>query len=54
MEWVIASPVVLFIVFLVVGAVTGRVRMKSCCAKADGRSDLRMRGAFEDTATPQG
>lgn len=50
---VIALGVVVaaFIVTLVVGAVTGRVKVKSCCAVADPRRDLRMRDAFSD-ATP--
>ena len=36
-----------FAVLVAFGAVTGRIKIKSCCA-ADPRLDLRMRGAFED------
>lgn len=38
---------VAFVSLLVVGSLTGRVRVKPCCA-ADPRHDLRMRAAFED------
>lgn len=40
--------VALFIAVLLVGAVTGRVNVRSCCAVADPRRDLRMRAAFTD------
>jgi hypothetical protein len=40
--------VLLFLVALVYGGLTGRVRMTSCCAVADPARDLRMRAAFED------
>jgi hypothetical protein len=46
MAWVFAVPVAVFVVLLVVGSVTGRVRMTSCCAVADPRCDARMRDAF--------
>jgi hypothetical protein len=48
MAYVAALLVVAFLVLLVVGRLTGRVRTGSCCAPADARRDLRMRGAFED------
>ncbi|MFN0283352.1 MAG: hypothetical protein ACKVZ6_15435 [Kineosporiaceae bacterium] len=45
----VAAPVVLFLVGLVVGAATGRIRAgRACCAVADPRRDLRMRAAFDD------
>lgn len=47
MTYLLAVPVVAFVAFLVVGAVAGRVRVRSCCA-ADPRQDLRMRAAFPD------
>jgi hypothetical protein len=48
MAYVVAGLVVAFVLVLVVGAWTGRVRTRSCCAPADAHRDLRMRGAFED------
>ena len=50
MAYVAAGLVVAVLALLVVGAVTGRVRTRSCCAPADPSRDLRMRGAFEDEA----
>ncbi|MCZ3386089.1 MAG: hypothetical protein LH630_03785 [Actinomycetia bacterium] len=47
-EYLIGAVVCAFVALLVVGAVTGRVRSRSCCASADPRRDLRMRAAFED------
>jgi hypothetical protein len=49
-QYVLGAVVVLFIVALVAGAVTGRVRMRGCCTVADPRRDLRMRDAFQDEA----
>lgn len=46
MGWVFAVPVVVFVVFLVVGSITGKVKMTSCCGIADPRCDARMREAF--------
>jgi hypothetical protein len=37
----------LALLFLVIGALTGRVKVSSCCASADPAKDLRMRAAFE-------
>ncbi|HET7173890.1 MAG TPA: hypothetical protein VFI30_06400 [Nocardioidaceae bacterium] len=45
-----AVPVMGFVVFLVIGSITGRVKMKSCCSIADPRCDARMRDAFPDGA----
>jgi hypothetical protein len=53
MAWVFAVPVVVFVVFLVVGSITGNVKMKSCCRIADPRCDARMRDAFSDEAYAQ-
>ena len=50
MGWVLAVPVVAFVVFLVVGSMTGHVKMTSCCGAADPRCDVRMRDAFLDEA----
>jgi hypothetical protein len=40
---VVAAPIVLFLVLLLVGAVTGRVRVRTCCAVTDPARDARMR-----------
>jgi hypothetical protein len=48
MAYVFGVPAVLFLVVLVYGGLTGRIRLSSCCAVADPRQDLRMRAAFED------
>lgn len=48
MEFVVGIPVLVFLLVLVYGGITGRVRLSSCCAVADPRRDLRMRAAFED------
>ena len=48
MAYVAAGLVIAFLALLVLGAVTGRVRARSCCTPAEARRDLRMRGAFED------
>jgi hypothetical protein len=53
MEYVVGIPVLVFLLALVYGGVTGRVRLSSCCAVADPRRDLRMRGAFEDLEQEQ-
>lgn len=49
--FVVALGVVLFAfaLLLLAGAVTGRVKAKSCCAVADPKRDLRMRAAFVDS-----
>ena len=46
--YLVAAAVVTFLVVLVVGALTGRVKLRSCCAVADASKDLRMRSAFTD------
>jgi hypothetical protein len=45
MTYVIGGLVLAATLALAVGALTGRVRARSCCAVADPRRDLRMRGA---------
>jgi hypothetical protein len=50
MTWVFAIPVMAFLVFLVVGGLTGHVKLTSCCSIADPRCDVRMREAFLDDA----
>jgi hypothetical protein len=41
-RYIVAAPVVLFLALLLVGALTRRVRVKSCCAVADPTHDTRM------------
>jgi hypothetical protein len=52
-EYLIGALVVAFLVFFVIGAMTGRVKSRGCCAISDPRQDLRMRGAFDDEAAPR-
>lgn len=47
-EYAVVAVFVAFVVALIFGAVTGRVRLSGCCTPADPRRDLRMRAAFED------
>jgi hypothetical protein len=53
MVYVLGGAVLVFLVVLAYGGLTGRVRMTSCCAVADPRRDLRMRAAFEDDDSPE-
>ena len=48
---VLGGLVIVFGVLLVVGGLTGRVKLRSCCGIADPRNDLRMRDAFDDEST---
>lgn len=48
MEIVIASLIALPPAALVVGALSGHVKVTSCCTAGDPSRDLRMRAAFED------
>jgi len=52
MEIVIATLIAVPLVGLVIGALSGRVRLTSCCATSDPSRDLRMRAAFEDDRPP--
>ena len=52
MEIVIATLITLPLVGLVVGALSGRVRLTSCCATSDPSRDLRMRAAFDSDRPP--
>lgn len=53
LQYLVGGVVIVFLVLLILGAVTGRVKSRSCCSVADPRQDLRMRGAFDDEASPQ-
>ncbi len=46
MVMVLGVLVVLFLAVLLIGAVTGRVKVSSCCVVADPQCDARMRDAF--------
>ncbi len=48
MDYVLGSLAALFLVAALIGAVTGRLTVRSCCAVADPKRDARMRAAFED------
>lgn len=50
MKFVFGVPVALFLITLVIGGLTGRVRLTSCCTVADPRKDLRMASAFQEEA----
>ena len=52
MEIVIAILIAVSLVALLVGALSGRVRLTSCCATSDPSWDLRMRAAFESDRPP--
>ena len=51
MEILIATLIAVPFLALVVGALTGRVRVTSCCS-SDPSQDLRMRAAFESDQPP--
>jgi hypothetical protein len=53
MAYVFGIPVLVFLVVLCYGGLTGRVRLSSCCAIADPTKDLRMRAAVPE-ADPVG
>lgn len=46
MHYLLGGLLAVLIVGFAIGALTGRVRVRSCCAVADPRCDLRMRSAF--------
>ncbi len=52
MEIVIATLIAAPVVALVIGALSGRIRLTSCCVPSDPSRDLRMRAAFEDDQPP--
>jgi hypothetical protein len=47
MPYVLGTLAALVLAFTIAGAITGRIRMSSCCTIADPSRDLRMRDAFE-------
>ena len=51
LTYVVGGLVAVLVLVLLLGAITGRLRLGSCCAVADPARDLRMRAAFEDDDT---
>lgn len=47
-EYLIGGVVIAFLVALIVGGLTGRVRVRGCCSIADPSQDLRMRESKEE------
>jgi len=50
MEYVAGAFVVVLVLILVIGALTRRIDVTTCCSLADPARDLRMRAAFENDA----
>ena len=50
MAYVAAAVVIALVLVLVIGAMTRRIQVTSCCSLADPARDLRMRAAFENDA----
>ena len=49
MEWIVGILVALFLLALIYGGVTGRIRSSSgCCAPVDPAQDRRMAAAYDD------
>ena len=46
MRWLVGLPFLLATVALAVGAISGRVRARSCCTPADPAHDLRIRDSL--------
>lgn len=51
LRYLIAAPLLIFVVALVVGSLTGRVKVQSCCGAPPPDRDLRLR---TDEAAPTG
>lgn len=51
MVYVLGGFAALLLLALVVGALTRRIDLTSCCSIADPRQDARMRAAFEEDST---
>jgi hypothetical protein len=47
MSAVLGVLAIAFLVFIVAGAVTGRVKARSCCSVGSPDQDLRMRAALD-------
>jgi hypothetical protein len=42
-RYLVAAPIVIFIVVMAVGGLTGRIRARQCCAPPEASMDARMR-----------
>ncbi len=49
LQYLIGGVVVVFLVLLVVGGLTGRVKLRNCCSIANPDHDLRMRSTGPDS-----
>ncbi len=47
-EYVFGGVVIVFLLVLIVGGLTGRVRARGCCSIADPSQDLRSRATGAD------
>jgi len=45
MRYLLGGLVVAFMLFMLIGGLSGRLRAKSCCNIGDPKQDARMRGA---------
>ena len=52
MQYVIGGIVAAFTLALAIGALTGRVKVRSCCAVADPTRDRRMRATAPEIFPP--
>ena len=50
-EYLLGGIVIAFLVVLIYGGVTGRIRGGRCCAPADPNKDLRTRDAVGEKGT---
>lgn len=48
MNYVLAALTAIAFALVLVGAITGRIKITNCCSIADPSKDLRMRAAYED------
>lgn len=50
-EWLLGGAVIVFMVLLAIGAITGRVKARSCCSAVDPEHDRRMTETPQDSRT---
>lgn len=53
MPYILAALMAVALSLLILGAVTGQVKMSTCCSVADPSKDLRMRAAYEGDGTAE-
>lgn len=54
MQIVLAVIATVPVAVLLLGALSGRVRLTNCCSVADPSKDLRMRAAFDQASSAEG